>query len=68
MNKTPARLGKVEDHSPLMNFESWMLLHPAAIVLGLILVMFFSGALLFALSGGCAVESGVPRNFIAAGV
>ena len=69
MSKTPARLGKVENNvSPLMNLGSWVLLHPAAIVLGLILIMFFSGALLFAVTGHAAVESGSMRNFIATGV
>lgn len=69
MSKTPARLGKVEDNvSPLIDFESWVLLHPTAIILAVFFSIFICGALLFALTGHAAVESGTMRNFIATGV
>ena len=69
MSKTPARLGKVEDNvSPLIDFESWVLLHPTAIFLAVFFSIFICGALLFALTGHAAVESGTMRNFIATGV
>lgn len=69
MNKTPARLGKVEDNvSPLMNFESWVLLHPTAIIIAIFFSIFICGALVFAVTGHAAVESGNMRNFIASGV
>lgn len=56
----PARLGKVEEPKPMMLF-----IHPVAIILaGLIMVLILS-ALVFAVSGGSAVESGGMRNFLA---
>lgn len=68
MNKTPARLGKVEDQvSPLMNFESWVLLHPAAILLAIGFSILIGEALIFAVTGHAALESGGMRNFIANG-
>ena len=68
MSKTPARLGKVEDNvSPFMNLGSWVLLHPAAIFLAIGFSILIGGALLFAITGHSAVESGSMRNFIASG-
>lgn len=68
MNKEPARLYKVQDNvSPLMNFESWVLLHPAAIFLAIGFSILIGGALIFAFTGNSAVESGSMRNFIATG-
>ena len=63
----PARLYKVEEPrnvSPLMN-SSWMFLHPAAIIIAGFITVILIGALLFAISGGCTVESGVGRNLMA---
>ncbi|MBQ2637242.1 MAG: hypothetical protein IJG09_11205 [Methanobrevibacter sp.] len=68
MSKTPARLGKVEDNvSPFMNLGSWVLLHPTAIILAVFFSIFICGALIFAVTGHAAVESGSMRNFIASG-
>ena len=61
MNK-PVRLGKVEDPKPLPRM---MFIHPATVIIaGLIMVVILS-ALIFAVSGGSAVESGGMRNFLA---
>ena len=61
MNK-PVRLGKVEEPKPL---SSMMFIHPATVIIaGLIMVVILS-ALIFAVSGGSAVESGGMRNFLA---
>ena len=69
MNKEPARLYKVQDNvSPLMNFESWVLLHPTAIIIAVFFSIFICGALVFAVTGHAAVDSGGMRNFIANGV
>ena len=63
----PARLYKVEEPhniSPLMKGD-WLYIHPVAIILAGIIAIVLIGALLFAISGGCAVESGVGRNLAA---
>ena len=59
MNR-PARLGKVEEPKPMVLF-----IHPAAIIIAGLIAVMIIGALLFAISGGCAVESGVGRNLAA---
>ena len=64
----PARLYKVEEPrniSPLMNNSGWVLLHPAAILIALLIMVILLSALVFAVSGGSAVESGGMRNFLA---
>ena len=66
MNKQPVRLGKIEEPKPLNT--TILFLHPAAIILAGLITVMIIGALLFALNGGCAVESGVGRNFLARGV
>ena len=68
MKDQPVRLGKVETSQPLMDdFESWILLHPAAIVIGVGISLFLALALVFAVTGHSAVDSGGLRNFIARG-
>jgi len=68
MNK-PVRLYKKEDDvSPLIDFESWVLLHPTAIVLAVCFSLLICGALIFAVTGHSVVESGGMRNFIATGI
>ena len=58
-----ARLGKVEEPKPMTLF-----IHPVAILLaGLVLLLILS-ALVFAMNGGSAVESGGMRNFLVNGV
>lgn len=58
----PVRLAKVEEPKPL---SSMMFIHPATVIIaGLIMVVILS-ALIFAVSGGSAVESGGMRNFLA---
>jgi hypothetical protein len=49
------------------DFENWILLHPAAIVIGVGISLFLALALIFAVTGNAAVESGGMRNFIANG-
>ena len=68
--KEPVRLGKVETSQPLMSVdvETWILLHPSAIIIGIGISLLLAGALFFAVTGHAAVESGGMRNFIASGV
>ena len=66
--KEPVRLGKVENTAPLMDFEMWILLHPSAVIMGMGITLLILGALVFAVTGHSAVESGGMRNFIANGV
>ena len=56
----PARLGKIEEPKPMVLF-----IHPAAIIIAGLITVMIIGALLFAISGGCTVESGVGRNLAA---
>lgn len=65
----PARLGKQQEInvSPF-NFSGWMLLHPTAILLAGLIIMLIVSALIFAVNGGSAVESGSMRNFLVNGV
>ena len=66
--KEPVRLGKVENTTPpLMDFEMWILLHPSAVIMGMGIVLLILGALIFAITGHSAVDSGGMRNFIASG-
>ena len=68
MKDQPVRLDKVETSQPFMDdFENWILLHPAAIVIGVGISLFLALALIFAITGNAAVESGGMRNFIANG-
>lgn len=64
MKQQPARLARVEEPKPV---NTIIFLHPAAIIIAGLITVMLIGALLFALNGGCAVESGVGRNFIANG-
>ena len=68
--REPARLGKVETPRPIMNVdvETWILLHPSAVILGIGIALFLAGALFFAVTGHAAVESGGMRNFLVTGV
>jgi hypothetical protein len=67
--KQPARLHKVERVSLLDDdFETWILLHPAAVLIGIGIAILLGGALVFAVTGNSTVESGAMRNFIATGV
>ena len=59
----PARLGRIEEPEPMVLF-----LHPAAIIIAGLIALLIVSALLFAVSGGSAVDSGGMRNFLAAGV
>lgn len=68
MNKEPARVYRVEEPQPIIDFESFILLHPSAIIMGLGIVILIIGALIFALTGHAAVDSGGMRNFFASGV
>ena len=69
MSKGPARLHKQTDNvSPLIDFESWVFLHPAAIVIAIAFMVVIISALMFAVTGHAAVESGSMRNFLATGV
>jgi len=61
----PVRLAKVEDDTPLINLNSWVLLHPAVIIIAVFIMVVLLSALVFAVSGGSAVESGGMRNFLA---
>ena len=61
----PVRLAKVEDDTPLINLNSWVLLHPAVIIIAVFIMVILLSALVFAVSGGSAVESGGMRNFLA---
>lgn len=67
MKDQPVRLGKVETSQPMDDFENWILLHPTAIVIGVGISLFLALALIFAVTGNAAVESGGMRNFIANG-
>ena len=69
MSKQPVRLHKVEDNhvSPLLNNSGWIFLHPAAIIIAMLITVIILSALVFAVSGGSAVESGSMRNFLASG-
>ena len=68
MSKQPVRLAKVEtDDTPLINLNSWVLMHPAVIIIAVFIMVILLSALVFAVSGGSAVESGAMRNFIAQG-
>ena len=60
----PVRLAKVEDDTPLINLNSWVLLHPAVIIIAVFIMVILLSALVFAVSGGSAVESGGMRNFL----
>ena len=62
MNR-PARLGKTEEPKPMTLF-----LHPVAILIAGLIIMLILSALVFACSGGSAVESGGMRNFLVNGV
>ena len=64
--KEPARLYKVENPEP-MDFGNMMLLHPTAIIIGISISLFLALALIFAITGHSAVDSGGLRNFIARG-
>ena len=64
MKDEPARLKKKEE----IVFDSWMLLHPAVIIITMLLTVALCSALVFALTGGSAVESGGMRNFLINGV
>ena len=69
MAKEPVRLHKVQDNiSPFEFLNSWVLLHPAVIVIGMGIFVLIVSALAFAATGHSAVESGGMRNFIAGGV
>ena len=59
----PARLGKIEEPKPMTLF-----LHPAAILLAGLVIVLVVSALMFAVTGHAAVESGGMRNFLATGV
>ena len=59
----PARLGKIEEPKPMVLF-----LHPAAIILAGLVIVLVVSALMFAVTGHAAVESGSMRNFLATGV
>lgn len=59
----PARLGRIEEPEPMVLF-----LHPAAIIIAGLIILLIVSALLFAVNGGSAVDSGGMRNFLAAGV
>ena len=59
----PARLGKIEEPKPMTLF-----LHPAAILIAGLIIMLIMSALVFAVTGHAAVESGSMRNFLATGV
>ena len=59
----PARLGRIEEPEPMVLF-----LHPAAIIIAGLIVLLIISALLFAVNGGSAVDSGGMRNFLATGV
>ena len=59
----PARLGKIEEPKPMTLF-----LHPAAIILAGLVIVLVVSALMFAVTGHAAVESGSMRNFLATGV
>jgi len=61
----PVRLAKVEDDTPLINLNSWVLMHPAVIIIAVFIMVILLSALVFAVSGGSAVESGGMRNFLA---
>ena len=68
MKDQPVRLGKVETSQPLMDdFENWILLHPTAIIIGIGISLFLTLALIFAITGHSATDSGGLRNFIARG-
>lgn len=59
----PARLGRIEESEPMVLF-----LHPAAIIIAGLIILLIISALLFAVNGGSAVDSGGMRNFLATGV
>ena len=64
--KEPARLGRVKEP---IHFETRMLLlHPVAIIMAVGVVTLILCALLFAVTGHSAVESGGMRNFLVNGV
>ena len=66
--REPVRLHKVETSEPLMDdFENWILLHPTAIIIGIGISLFLTLALIFAITGHSATDSGGLRNFIARG-
>lgn len=65
MNKQPARLHKQQDVSPNLN---GLLLHPIAIIIAMMFGIVILSALVFAVTGHAAVESGSMRNFLATGV
>lgn len=66
--KEPVRLHKVEQNNYSFDFGRWMLLHPSTILIGIGIAVFLVGALVFAVTGHAAVDSGGMRNFLAAGV
>ena len=63
MSKQPVRLGKVSEPKPMTLF-----LHPAAFILAGLVIVLVVSALMFAVTGHAAVESGGMRNFLATGV
>ena len=63
MSKQPVRLGKVSEPKPMTLF-----LHPVAILIAGLIIMLIMSALVFAVTGHAAVESGSMRNFLATGV
>lgn len=66
--KQPVRLHKVEEPRnapPLFDNVGWMFIHPAAMLIALLIAVVICSALVFAVTGGSAVESGGMRNFIA---
>ena len=60
---TKARLGKVEEPKPMTLY-----IHPVAILLAGLIVLLILSALVFAVSGGSAVESGGMSIFLVNGV
>ena len=63
MATKPARLGKVKEPKPMTLY-----LHPVAILLAGLVILLILSALVFALTGGSAVDSGGMRNFLVNGV
>ena len=61
----PARLHKEEPRNVPPVLSSWMFIHPAAIIIAILIGIGILSALLFAINGGCTVESGVGRNLMA---
>ena len=68
--REPVRLHKktTENNVSPLFISSRLFLHPAAIILTLLLGIIILSSIAFALSGGSAVESGSMRNFLVNGV